>query len=528
MFLPSGDPMAWMFDFRTVLFNAKVLDGIAEAICAEIPASESVQIGGLETASLPLITAVVLKLNQQGRHATGFYMRKSRDKDGRQRSVEGELTDAPIVLVDDLLNEGKSFIRQITHLHSLGKKIILACAILRFKDASYYSLLEEKGIRLFTMFSLKDFPEVSLPENKHEPSLKEKMPFSAAWSFSSPDPNYFHVLPKSAPVHDESRVYFGADNGTMWAIHKSNGTVAWKYKIAFGTDGKMIYSSPALSYKHNALYFGAYDGNLYALDTRSGAPKWISREADWIGSSPAIADSIDLVFVGVEFGLWTKRGGLLALHAGSGKKVWLARTEGLVHSSPAYSAKYSLVVYGDNEGSVYGIDARSGSVRWVFKAGGAVKASFAIDEEKEVVAFGSFDGSAYMLSIADGSLVRSFKTKESIYSTPLFNGGDLIVASLDKYLYCFDTASGTARWTFKTQGRIFSSPIIIAGHICIGSNDGRLYELDGKTGKERAFFQASERIVNAPSYDEKSGYFYLTTFGNELLALTRDQPSASA
>lgn len=517
---PSGIESEWLFDFRRVLFTADVLNNTSELFWDKFKNEYPFQIGGIEVAAIPLITALVLKLEEKRVSTNGFFIRKSRKKDGLLRMIEGSVTDEKIILVDDILNSGKSFIRQIEVLENLGKKIDAVFVVLRFRDLSYYSYFHERGIKIVSLFSLDDFKDsLGVANLIRKEKLPIPMPFKADWMFKSEKPNYFYVVPKSAPCADDKKIYFGSDSGYFWAINQTDGSVVWKYKVGFHAKGKYIFSSP-LVFK-NLVYFGSYDGNFYALDKETGKRKWVFMEADWIGSSPCMAKNLNLIFVGLEFGLWKKQGGIVALNAETGEKKWEYFMPGLVHSSPAYSENDKIVVCGSNSFSVYGFEAKTGKLLWEFKTGGEVKSSFGFDEKRGLVTFGSFDKYLYILKTKTGELVHKFETSEAIYSTPLIHDNQVYVASLDKNLYCINLDTGLAVWKFATNGRIFASPEYFDGRIYIGSNDGRLYELDPKTGKELGFFQAVERITNKIAFNEKTGKIFLPTFANEIYCLIR-------
>lgn len=517
---PSGDKSNWLFDFRRVLLKSDVLDDLGEIFWDKFRNTLPFQVGGIEVAAIPIITALVLKLKEKGKSTNGFFIRKSRKKDGLMRMIEGRVADEKIILVDDIMNTGKSLIRQVEVMESLGKKVDTVFIILRFRDLDYYKYFHEKGIKVESLFTLDDFPDSLKVKNLAErKSAPVPTPFRAEWCFKSENPNYYYVVPKSAPVLDDTKVYFGSDSGNFWAINQADGSVAWKYRVGFHAKGKYIFSSPAV-YK-NIVYFGAYDGNFYALDKETGKRKWMFMDADWIGSSPCVAQDIGLVFIGLEFGLFRKQGGIAALDAKTGKKKWEYFMPGLVHSSPAYSKENNIVVCGSNNFSVYGFNAKNGKLTWEYKTEGEIKESFAFDETRGVVCFGSFDKNLYVLRIKTGELILKVETGEAIYSTPLIHNGRAYAASLDKTLYCVQLDTGKVLWKFATNGRIFASPKIVEGKVYIGSNDGRLYELDPETGKNTAFFQATERITNAVTYNPKTKKIFLPTFANEIYSLVR-------
>ncbi len=510
---PSGREEKWLFDFRNILLTPKHLHLVADIFLDEHESAHPFQVGCLEVAAIPLISAIAVKSLARGKPVNAFFVRKSRKKQGLMRMVEGKVTDDPIILVDDLINSGNSFVRQIKVLEAMGKKANELWTIVAFRDLSTYAFAKERGVPVRTLFSLADFG-VEFSE-EHTPPPPEG--FSVLWRFASANPSYFHVNPKSAPALDDQRVYFGSDAAYFWALNQSDGSVAWKKRVGIVPKGKAIFSTPALH--GGSVYFGAYDGNVYALDAETGKTKWVFMEADWIGSSPALAPDLNLLFIGLEFGLFKKHGGIAALNMKTGEKAWESRTSDLTHGSPAYSKKYGVVVVGSNDGIVYAYRAKNGTLLWQTKTDGPVKASLAFDEERGYVAFGSFDGNIYIVRIKDGVVAHTFPTGAGIYSTPLVRGDLLYIASLDKNLWCINLKTFAVEWNFMTSGRIYASPIIADGSLFIGSNDGRLYELDPATGKQKSFFQTTERIVNAIAYNNSSKHFFVPTFANELYAL---------
>lgn len=518
---PNGTRSTWLFDFRRVLLQAITLKLVNELFWDKCQKEYPFQIGGIEVAAIPLITGLVMGLSERGQIVNGFFIRKSRKKSGLLHMIEGTVTDEKIILVDDILNTGQSFIRQVEVIESLGKKVDMIFAILRFRDLEYYKYFHDKGIKIVSIFTLDDFTGALGVANlidKKESAVP--MPFKIEWYFKSEDPNYFYVIPKSVPVLDDNKLYFGSDNGTFWALNQSDGSISWKYRI-LGSGKKMIFSSPVL-YK-NMVYFGAYDGNFYALDTDTGKKRWIFMEADWIKSSPSIAPDLNLVFVGLEFGLWKKKGGLVALDAASGEKKWEFIIVERINSTPTYSKKNNLVFVSSNNSMMYALTASTGKLVWELKIEGEIHGSFAINEEENIVAASSSDGRVYILEIDTGNLVSKIEVGESLYSTPLISGEQLYVPSLDKCLYCFELSSGNLLWKFETKGRIFASPEIIEGKIYIGSNDGRLYELDVITGKNTSISQITERITNKIAYNSDTKTFFVSTFANEIYCLRRSQ-----
>lgn len=511
----SRDPQ-WFFDFRAIVFDANVLDYIAEEFWRRYGDRYPFQVGGLESAAIPLITAIVLKGRERGTPVHGFFLRKSRKRDGLMRMFEGGLTDDPVILVDDSINSGQSTNRLLLALKEAGRRVSDIFVILRFRSTEAYGeLARVSGARIDSIYSLEDF---GMPLLQKSPDVPQQS-FEILWRHSGGKPSFNMVVEKSAPVTDGRRVYVGSDNGVFWAIDAATGKPVWEFKIGRHPKWKGIFSSPAL---HDGIvYFGAYDGNVYALEAETGEKKWVYAEADWVGSSPLVAPDLGLLFIGLEFGLLRKRGGIVALKLSSGERAWGHKMPEYTHGSPLYIKDERIVVIGSNDGVLYAYDAKSGEPRWHFKTGGPIKASAAYDPKRRLVIFGSWDGSFYALDAKTGIKKFSFASETPIFSTPLVHGDIAYSASLDKHLYAIHLDSGESMWSFLTHGRIFSSPVVARGSVWIGSNDGRLYELDPETGELRSFFQATERIVNAIACDERTGHLYVPTVANELYCIRK-------
>ena len=71
----------------------------------------------------------------------------------------------------------------------------------------------------------------------------------------------------SSPVMEANIIYFGSDDGNVYAVDAESGRQIWKT----ATRGP-VPCTPAID--HGIVYVGSYDGNFYALDRHSGAVKW--------------------------------------------------------------------------------------------------------------------------------------------------------------------------------------------------------------------------------------------------------------
>jgi outer membrane protein assembly factor BamB len=509
----SGDPQKWIFNFRHICLKPEFLNLVAKIFWDSFEKDYPFQIAGQELGGVPLALSIALYGDKIGKPANGFIVRKSSKNPEREIMIEGEVTDDKIILIDDAATTGRSILHGKKIIEQAGKQLHTVFFLAHCGSELGLEVLKHNQINFNYLFNFSDF-KLKVPD-EHQ----VKYGFEEVWRFTGPDPNYYHVVPKSSPAIDEKNVYFGSDNGIFWALSQDDGSLLWKFNVGYPIQGKSIFSSPAI-YK-DLVYFGSYDGNVYALEKNTGKLKWKFQDADWVGSSPAIASDLGLLFIGLEFGLFKKRGGIAALNLRTGNKIWDYRMKEYVHCSPAYCKEKKLVAIGGEDHCVYMFDAKKGKLKWKFETGGSIKASFSFDMKRNLVLFGSFDHNLYALDINTGEIKAKFPTKDCIYSTPIVHEDNVYFTSTDKNLYSVNLNSGKINWRFTTLGRIFSSPEIVRDKILVGSNGGAMYEINIQTGKLISIFQTAESITNKIVYNPATRRYFVMNYTNELFCLRK-------
>ncbi len=510
---PKGGSNSWLIDLRRLFMDAKLLDVIADLFWEKCADLMPFQVGGMEVAAIPLLSAILMKAVARGTPVNGFIVRKERKTYGTGGLVEGMLTDAPIVMVDDILNSGNSMEKVRVVLEGENRKIALAFALIDYHSPQSQAWRDKHGIPVRSLFSLAEF---GLAIEKPEPPLKAV--FRNTWNFAAPDPNFFHRVPKSFPATDGKRVYFGSDCGTFWCLHAHDGSVAWTFQVN-ARGHKNLWSAPALH--GDRVYFGSYDGNVYCLDAESGAEVWRFIGADWVGSSPAIAPELGLLFIGLEFAVEGKRGSIVALNLENGEKVWEHITKRYTHASPAYWPEKQVVACGSNDNEMFLFDARSGARRWRFETKGSIRHAPAFDVARGHLVTGCADGRIYVIDVATGREVWSVQTDNTIYTVPLVVGDAAYVGSTDKYLYVLDLERRIVRKKIYAGSKIFGPPRLIEGRIYFGACSGMIYELDPATVEITGTHQLPDAVTNALTYNAETGDFYALTYVNQLFAFAR-------
>ena len=511
---PLGGECRWLIDMRPTLLCGEALEICAKAFWTRFSGRLPFQIGGLETAAVPLIAALAGEGWRRGTPVNGFIVRKERKAHGRCRRIEGELTQEPVVIVDDLINRGASLETVRIVLAEVGREVAWTFVVVDFQDPETRRRLGGAGIGIESLLALPELGLDPLPVPEPDPEAG----FEVAWRRKTGDPNYFHVVPKSTPALDEKRLYVGGDDGTFRALDQASGEEHWRIRID-DPRRKGIFSSPALH--EGRVYFGGYDGCVRCLDCDTGSLAWRYSGADWVGSSPVLAPECNRVFIGLEHASPRVPGGIAALDMARGEKLWEFGCTAHVHSTPVRVPEHGAVACGGNDGRLRLLDASDGRERWSYPAAGEIKAQPAFDPAAGQLVFGAFDGGIHAVDLASGRRRWCVETHDVVYSTPLVVGRRAFVAGADKYLHVVDLDTGEELAKLYTGARLYASPALIEGRVLFGNTAGELYELDPDALRVSAFARLPERITCRVRYAREHRLYFVTTFDNEVFALRR-------
>jgi outer membrane protein assembly factor BamB len=288
------------------------------------------------------------------------------------------------------------------------------------------------------------------------------------WKFATGD-----RVVSSAVWHDKV-LYFGSDDGNVYAVEAETGHQLWKR-----TTGGPVPATPAVA--DGRIYVGSYDGKFYALDERTGTPVW------------TFVTSGERRFEGK------------GLHGLQPKNQTFADPFDVFLSSPVVAQ--GVVYFGSGDGHVYAVDAATGELRWKFQTGDVVHASPAY--AGGVLYFGSWDSYFYAVDAATGQQKWRFKSGEDplihnqvgFQSSPVVANGVVYTGCRDAHLYAIDAASGKEKWRFPTDGSwVVSSPAVSGGRVFFATSDSSLYlVLDAETGKPVLQQQSKAYVFSSPS-----------------------------
>lgn len=179
---------------------------------------------------------------------------------------------------------------------------------------------------------------------------------------------------ESSPLLKNGRVFFGSEDGTVYALDAKNGHTIWTYHANGAVKG-----GPALA--SGTLYFGDYGGKVHAVSARSGHEVWsVGTSGTRFGFGSGSFYSTAAVAFGRVY-LGNTDGRVYSFAASSGKLAWATSTGAYVYGSPAVADTPGLgptVYVGSYDANFYAFDARSGAVRWKYSAGVKISGSATI------------------------------------------------------------------------------------------------------------------------------------------------------
>ena len=263
----------------------------------------------------------------------------------------------------------------------------------------------------------------------------------------------------SSPVAQDKVLYFGGDDGNIYAVDSETGRQIWKR-----TTGGPAPCTPAVA--NGIVYAGSYDGKFYALDAQTGAIKWkFATEGE-------------------------RRFEAKGIHGLQPKNQTIADQFDIFLSSPVVAQ--GAVYFGSGDGNLYALDAATGELKWKFKTGDVIHASPAYADG--VLFVGSWDSYFYAVDAATGKEKWKFHGGEDplihnqvgFQSSAAVVGGVVYVGCRDAHLYALDAATGKEKWkVFNDLSWVIVSPAVVDGKVIFATSDSSLFRvIDAATGKE--------------------------------------------
>lgn len=157
--LTSGKRSNFYFDGRKVTLSGRGSYLIAHFVwqrCQELKVNA---IGGLTLGADPIIGAVAGLSGNTPHPLRGFIVRKEVKDHGTGRLIEGPPLNAGdrVVIVDDVITTGGSFIKALEAVRAAGAVAVEAIAVIDRQEGGREEL-EQLGLPLYSLFARSEFP----------------------------------------------------------------------------------------------------------------------------------------------------------------------------------------------------------------------------------------------------------------------------------------------------------------------------------------------------------------------------------
>ncbi|MEL6804668.1 MAG: PQQ-binding-like beta-propeller repeat protein, partial [Bacteroidota bacterium] len=419
----------------------------------------------------------------------------------QMRQIEGVVyDDREIILVDDLMNSGSSFLKQVKILEEeRGLKVKAIFCIVKFRDGDFYDVFKERGITVHSIFNMADL-------NARECKAGQK-------KFTDPEPVYVahnktaHLLeqgPKNLPVLSGDTLITFSDDGTACARALSTHRDLWHTRLVSRVDP--MYNTFKYSLNHkNRVYTQTYHGALAEVRTDGTNARQTILHNTF--STPLYAFENDIIY-GANDGIGTETAGMYRFNPKTRTSERLLVLDDIAPHLVVDTHTDTIFVT-DKNNHIYCLDG-SGTIRWHKLLSGKNTTGLVRNGTETLLAIAT-DGTTQELQISNGTPLDTFELPDFQADIPILSGGILYGTSLSREIYAYDIASKTYKWRLGTSSRMYSRPTVCTGKVFVGDNDGVVRILDCITGTELRRLQFPERITNPVLVTD--AYIIVETFG---------------
>ena len=145
---PRGQPIGWLLDTRIPMLNGHIMPEVGRVLSDRLMLKSVDQVVGFGFGSYALVASVVAAGSNPP--FMGGFVREQ-----RKRLVEGPLVrEKPVVLLDDILNSGRSAQKAITLLKQDGFNVVGMMTLFNFTWSGGRPRLEKQGLWVDSLLDL--------------------------------------------------------------------------------------------------------------------------------------------------------------------------------------------------------------------------------------------------------------------------------------------------------------------------------------------------------------------------------------
>ena len=296
------------------------------------------------------------------------------------------------------------------------------------------------------------------------------------WKYS---PTNARVDSGGALSNDESVVYFGGDNGQIYAIYTATGIAKWVYDVPPASSG-YIYSGIVVDVNDN-IYYGPGGGRAVSL-TPAGNLRW---SVDLTELLPDSDESYAGMLIVGNYVYSATFKGLFKYALADGAEIWQHAPPNGAQGTGISVGADGTIYYGCTN-FFYAVNPLDGSEKWSYPVSNYGCTANAVGSNGNIW-FVDCSGANTKLIVLDpdGNLVWDYALPDWVGSgvdttgLALDSNDIAYVGCDDNKLYVIDS-DGTLRWTY-TAGNDVESGIAFSPSphtVYFGSDDGYLYAVE--------------------------------------------------
>lgn len=298
----------------------------------------------------------------------------------------------------------------------------------------------------------------------------------------------------ASPEIDGS-LYVSLERGHLSSLDPETYQLEWEFPASdeFSCGGgsqerrelEGIYEAPALS--NDTLYFGAYDGSVYAVDREQATCKWRFDTGDPIVGGVVLTD--DGLYVPSEDGFLY----LLDPEDGSEKTK---RQVGDTWATPLVlkDAVYVATI----DGKLWKLARDTLEPLWdsPFSVSAALLTPPTLSPSGGILV-GGIGKKLYLVSEENGKEVWSASGANWFWGPPVVDGDVIYATNLGKEVKAINAGDGSERWTFQTETAVRAG-VVVAGDVVVAVDDqGNVYRLNSEDGSLQGQTSRLEQTVHA-------------------------------
>lgn len=150
---PRGQPIGWLLDTRIPMLDSDLFEEVGQVLADRLRERELSQVVGYGFGAYPLVCSVLSAAEDT--RFNGGLVRDERKEHGRRRLVEGPIDrDEPVVLLDDIINSGRSASQALGLLRRAGLDVVGLLTLFNFTWSSGQSRIEAEGLWVDSLLDL--------------------------------------------------------------------------------------------------------------------------------------------------------------------------------------------------------------------------------------------------------------------------------------------------------------------------------------------------------------------------------------